>query len=81
MVGPVNKLAHPQPDCDEVEKAEIAVGGLIVPGGETTCIFEFVEAPFDHVAQGISANGLPMAMRRGGQAFAIPRAGNDWQAS
>ena len=36
-----------------MDEAEIAVGGFIIAGGQPSGIFQFVEAAFDHVTQGI----------------------------
>ena len=36
-----------------MDEAEVTVGCFIVSGCEAAGIFELVEAPFDHVAQGI----------------------------
>ena len=36
-----------------MDKAEVAVGGFVVPGCQPSSVFELVEAAFDHVAQGI----------------------------
>ena len=34
-----------------MDEAEVAVGGFVVAGCETTGVFEFVEAPLDHFTQ------------------------------
>ena len=36
-----------------MDEAEVAVGGFVVAGCEATGVFEFVEAPLDHVTQGV----------------------------
>lgn len=37
-------------------EAEIAVGGFIVAGCQSTGVFQFVEAAFDHVPQGVDCD-------------------------
>ena len=36
-----------------MDEAKVIVGSFVIPGGELSCVLEFVEAAFDHVAQGI----------------------------
>ena len=45
-------MADPESDGRDVYEAQKARGRLVVAGGNTGGIFEFVEAPLDQVAQG-----------------------------
>lgn len=38
-----------------MDKAKVTIGSFIIAGCKASGIFEFVEAPFDHVAQGIDS--------------------------
>ncbi len=46
-------MAKPEPDTGDVDEAEETVCGFVVAGCQAATVLEFVEAPFDHVVQGI----------------------------
>jgi hypothetical protein len=39
-LGPVDEVPHPQPDGGDEDEAEIAVGGLVVSGGQSAAVLE-----------------------------------------
>ena len=48
-----------------MDEAEVAVGGFVVSGRQPAGILEFVEASFDHVAQGVDSGIDGYPSRRG----------------
>ena len=50
-LGPVDECAHPEADSGDEDEAEIAVGGLVVSGGEAAPVLQPVEATLDPVPE------------------------------
>lgn len=46
-------MAQPEADGRDVYEAEEALSGLVVPGCDLASVLQFIEAPFDQVAQRI----------------------------
>lgn len=45
----MTKLRKSKPDLEELDEAEIVVDSLSIPSYDVAEIFDFAEAPFDHV--------------------------------